>query len=97
MYVVLDGCHIEVVAHYLVTFLDNALDAWMRARFDSSTGLLVTGSIWLLVGAYMVRFLAAALGAYEGGQSMVHGNITMCADQRRQDELAESVSSDGTC
>ena len=54
---------------------DNALDAWMRATFDVSTGLLVTGSIWLLVCAYMVRFLAAALGAYEGGQSLVHANM----------------------
>ncbi len=54
---------------------DNALDAWMRATFDISTGLLLTGSIWLLVCAYMVRFLAAALGAYEGGQALVHANM----------------------
>lgn len=54
---------------------DNALDAWMRATFDVSTGLLITGSIWLLVFAYMVRFLAAALGAYEGGQALVHANM----------------------
>lgn len=54
---------------------DNALDAWMRSTFDVSTGLLVTGSIWLLVMAYLVRFLAAALGAYEGGQAMVHANM----------------------
>ncbi|MEP1766959.1 MAG: iron ABC transporter permease [Sulfitobacter sp.] len=54
---------------------DNALDAWMRATFDVSTGLLITGSIWLLIIAYMVRFLAAALGAYEGGQAMVHMNM----------------------
>lgn len=54
---------------------DNAFDAWMRATFDISTGLLITGSIWLLVVAYMVRFLAAALGAYEGGQAMVHVNM----------------------
>ncbi len=54
---------------------DNALDAWMRATFDISTGLLLTGSMWLLVIAYMVRFMAAALGAYEGGQSMVHPNM----------------------
>ncbi|MEX0365190.1 MAG: ABC transporter permease [Ruegeria sp.] len=58
---------------------DNALDAWMRATFDISTGLLLTGSIWLLVAAYMVRFLAAALGAYEGGQSMVHSNMDAAA------------------
>ena len=55
--------------------LDNAVDAWMRQTFDISTGLLITGSIWLLVFAYMVRFLAAALGAYEGGQALVHANM----------------------
>jgi iron(III) transport system permease protein len=54
---------------------DNALDAWMRATFDVSTGLLFTGSIWLLIGAYMIRFLAAALGAYEGGIAVVSRNI----------------------
>ncbi|SLN30557.1 ABC transporter permease [Pseudooctadecabacter jejudonensis] len=54
---------------------DNALDAWMRATFDVSTGLLFTGSIWLLIGAYMIRFLAAALGAYEGGIASVSRNI----------------------
>ncbi len=58
---------------------DNALDAWMRSTFDISTGLLITGSIWLLVAAYMVRFLAAALGAYEGGQSTVHANMDAAA------------------
>ncbi|MGB7242943.1 MAG: iron ABC transporter permease [Sulfitobacter sp.] len=58
---------------------DNALDAWMRARFDISTGLLITGSIWLLVAAYLVRFLAAALGAYEGGQMMVPANMDAAA------------------
>ncbi len=58
---------------------DNALDAFMEARFNISTGLLITGSIWLLVAAYMVRFLAAALGAYEGGQAMVHNNMDAAA------------------
>ena len=54
---------------------DNALDAWMRTQFDIRTGLLITGSIWLLIFAYLVRFLAAALGAYEGGQTLVHANM----------------------
>ena len=58
---------------------DNALDAWMRATFDVRTGLLITGSIWLLVAAYMVRFLAAALGASEGGLSTVQSNIDAAA------------------
>nr|WP_238704950.1 iron ABC transporter permease [Parasedimentitalea marina] len=58
---------------------DNTLDAWMRSTFDIRTGLLITGSIWLLVAAYVVRFLAAALGAYEGGQSTVHVNMDAAA------------------
>lgn len=58
---------------------DNALDGWMRAQFDISTGLLFTGSIWVLVGAYMIRFLAAALGAYEGGISTISDNMDAAA------------------
>nr|WP_239029959.1 iron ABC transporter permease [Nereida sp. MMG025] len=54
---------------------DNALDAFMEARFDIDTGLLITGSIWALIGAYMIRFLAAALGAYEGGITAISENI----------------------
>jgi len=51
----------------------------MRETFDISTGLLFTGSIWLLIGAYMIRFLAAALGAYEGGISTVTTNMDSAA------------------
>lgn len=58
---------------------DNALDAWMRSAFGISTGLLVTGSIWLLVSAYLVRFMAAALSAYEGGQATIHTNMDAVA------------------
>lgn len=54
---------------------DNALDAFMRDTFGISTGLLLTGSIWVLVAAYVIRFLAAALGAYEGGMAAVSPNI----------------------
>ncbi|WP_255731615.1 iron ABC transporter permease [Phaeobacter sp. B1627] len=58
---------------------DNALDAWMQVNFGIRTGLLVTGSIWLLILAYLVRFMAAALGAYEGGQATVHANMDAAA------------------
>jgi iron(III) transport system permease protein len=66
---------------------DNALDAWMRATFGLSTGLLITGSIWLLIAADLVRFLAAALGAYEGGQAMVHANMDAAARSLGQTPL----------
>ena len=58
---------------------DNALDAFLRARFEISTGLLLTGSIWLLVAAYAIRFLASALGAWEGGQATLSPNMDAAA------------------
>ncbi len=64
---------------------DNALDAWMRETFDISTGLLLTGSIWVLVMAYMIRFLAAAIGSYEGGQAGINPNLDMAARVLGQD------------
>ena len=58
---------------------DNALDAFMEANFGIDTGLLITGSIWLMVLAYVVRFMAAALGAYGSGLAQVNPNIDAVA------------------
>ena len=54
---------------------DNALDGFMRDTFGISTGLLITGSITLLVLAYMTRFLAAAIAGYEAGSASVSSNL----------------------
>ncbi|WP_370211440.1 ABC transporter permease [Roseovarius sp.] len=51
--------------------LDNAIDAAMEGWFGISTGLLITGSVWLMVLAYMARFMAAALNAYDSGMATV--------------------------
>jgi iron(III) transport system permease protein len=67
---------------------DNALDAVMEAWFGISTGLLVTGSIWLLVAAYMIRFLAAAIGAYEGGIAGINPNMDAAARVLGADAVA---------
>lgn len=67
-------------------FFDNTLDAYMRETFDVSTGLLFTGSIWLLVCAYMIRFLAAAIGAYEGGVAVINPNMDAAARVLGQSE-----------
>ncbi|MFK7876604.1 MAG: ABC transporter permease [Paracoccaceae bacterium] len=58
---------------------DNWLDARMEAWFDISTGLLISGSIWLLIFAYMIRFLAAAIGAYDSGLATVTPNMDAAA------------------
>jgi len=58
---------------------DNWLDARMELWFGISTGLLISGSIWLLVIAYMIRFLAAAIGAYDSGLATVTPNMDAAA------------------
>lgn len=46
---------------------DNTLDSWMRAQYDISTGLILSGTLAALIFAYMVRFLAVALQTVEAG------------------------------
>ena len=48
-------------------FIDNAVDDWMRATFDISTGLVLSGTIFALLFAYTVRFLAVSVNAIESG------------------------------
>src|SRR5512138_154062 len=54
---------------------DNALDAWLRARFGISSGLLLTGSIAALVFAYLVRFLAVSLNTVEAGLGKIRPSM----------------------
>jgi len=56
---------------------DNALDAFMRATFGVSTGLILSGSIFALLYAYAVRFMAVAFGPVESGM----GKITRSMDE----------------
>lgn len=50
---------------------DNALDAFLQARFGVKTGLLLTGTVLALVYAYVVRFLALALSNAEAGLARI--------------------------
>ena len=59
--------------------LDNALDAWMRTTFGLATGLLFTGSIWLLVLAYAARFMATALNGFDAGLATISPRIDAVA------------------
>jgi iron(III) transport system permease protein len=56
-------------------WLDNGLDAWMRATFDVSTGLLLSGTLAALLFAYMVRFLAVSLQAVETGLGKIKSSM----------------------
>jgi iron(III) transport system permease protein len=48
-------------------WLDNSIDGWMRANFDISTGLLLSGTLVALVFAYTVRFLSVSIQAIDAG------------------------------
>ena len=59
--------------------LDNVISDFAETYFGFSTGLVFTGSIGILVMAYMVRFIAAALGAFDTGISVIRPNIDAAA------------------
>ncbi len=54
---------------------DNWLDSLARAHLGFSTGLLFTGSIGLLIVAYVVRFMAAGLGAVDAGLGNIRPSL----------------------
>jgi len=50
---------------------DNALDAYLRDQFGFSTGLLLSGTVFAILFAYVVRFLAIALGSVDSSLTKV--------------------------
>lgn len=56
-------------------WFDNTLDAWARDQFGVSTGLLLSGTLFALLFAYAVRFLAVSLQAVEGGLGRIRPSM----------------------
>lgn len=65
------GAVIAVGVMLPFAWLDNRFDEFMRANFDLSTGLLLSGSIFILLFAYAVRFLAVSLQAVDNGLARI--------------------------
>jgi len=59
--------------------LDNRIDAWLRASFGASSGLILSGSLFVIVLAYTIRFLAVSLGALEAGFERLSPNLDAAA------------------
>ncbi len=57
--------------------IDNFIDAWLRQHFDISSGLLFSGTVFILLFAYVVRFLSVSLQTVESGL----GNIRPSMDE----------------
>ncbi len=58
-------------------WMDNTIDGWLRATFGISSGLLLSGTIFALIFAYVVRFLAVAFNTVEASL----GKITPSMDE----------------
>ena len=58
-----------------VTRLDKAIDNWMRATFEVSPGLLLSGTIVALIFAYLVRFLAVSFNAVESSLEKIKPSL----------------------
>ena len=66
--------------------LDNALDTWLRERFGVSSGLLFSGTLFILLYAYVVRFMAVSLQTVEAGLGKIRPSM---------DEAARSLGHSG--
>lgn len=58
---------------------DNSVDAFMRATFGVSTGLVLSGSVFAVTCAYVVRFLAISTGAVGASLARVTPSMDMAA------------------
>lgn len=58
---------------------DNAVDALAREWLGVSTGLLLSGTVFAVVFAYVVRFLAIAVGQVESSLARVSPSMDMAA------------------
>ncbi len=56
-------------------WFDNAIDSWMRSTFNISTGLLLSGTIFALIFAYLVRFLALSFNSIEASLTNIQPNL----------------------
>jgi iron(III) transport system permease protein len=56
-------------------WLDNTVDAWARVALGHSTGLLLSGTVFALVFAYLVRFLAVSFYTVEAGLDRIRPSM----------------------
>jgi len=59
--------------------IDNFIDGIARASFGFSTGLLLSGTIFAITYAYVVRFMAISYGAIDAGLGQASPNLHMAS------------------
>jgi iron(III) transport system permease protein len=61
-------------------WIDNSIDSWFRENTGLSTGLLLSGTIFALIFAYVVRFLAVAFNTVEASLGKITPNMDEAAE-----------------
>jgi len=64
---------------YPLAAFDNRVDAVLRATFGVSSGLLLSGSLFAIALAYVIRFLAVAHGQIEAGLERISPSLDAAA------------------
>lgn len=60
-------------------FFDNSIDSFFREYFGFSSGLLLSGTIFAMVFAYLVRFLSVSFGGVEASMEKITPNMDEAA------------------
>lgn len=58
-----------------LAWFDNSVDQFMRDRFGIASGLLLSGSLFALMFAYMVRFLTISIQSLEAGLAGIKSSM----------------------
>lgn len=61
-------------------WFDNVIDSWFRQYVGFSTGLILSGTIFALIFAYIVRFLAVAFNTVEASLGKITSNMDEAAE-----------------
>ncbi|MCB1449316.1 MAG: iron ABC transporter permease [Nitratireductor sp.] len=86
------GSVLALGALYAFSGFDNSLDALMREYFSVSTGLLISGSMAIIILACSIRFIAIAQGAIESGYSRLSPHLPMAARTLGRSRLGAAVA-----
>jgi iron(III) transport system permease protein len=73
------GSVIAVGVMLPLAWIDNSIDSWMRATFGLSTGLIFSGTIYAVIAAYLVRFLALSFNTVEASLTKVTSSMDYAA------------------
>ncbi len=61
-------------------WVDNSIDSWLRENLGISSGLILSGTIFALIFAYVVRFLAVAFNTVEASLGKITNNMDEAAE-----------------